>query len=486
MRSETYPVLSAVNERRIPRRLEMKIAHSIVAFPEDVAGDEIISELFGEDHMPGTFMFGERKDNPEFLKWEKIRDYAEWVKNMVRNDLKSIESIGELDRPLDEEFINEVGEAVLRILDFRLPNDGKQLNEVITNQEFTDVMRRIIAMLLTGNPETVFYTSRKFNELGRRIAFAILSQSEELSLFDRLKQSIAAGLIGVNIKESVASGSGTGAIELQVDTLSDKISSVKERLTEVMNQDLAIDFWPEYKEEVLESNGPFSLVFFTDDYIETFFDLKRIAEELKYNPRLTIHLVPKGGRYGNDASYEDVLELLKEPIFSDLATFQDQGRFTVTDKGPRMGGVNGKKISMEVAMLLKDTDAGWVKGARPYEMLQGIRKPTYFAFAVYFEFSESTTGLNSDASPIVLIRVDPGGPSFANFRARGHRTYTFANGKVIGIAQMTALEYHRAIKSKNYQNLLQVFDADKDAVNEWIVEQARRNNKTFAEIIAEI
>jgi len=486
MRSEIYPLLLAVNEGKIPRRLKMRIAQSIIAPPKDVASDELISELFGEDYIPGTFIFSERKNNPEFLRWGEIRDYTDWVKNLVRNDLKSMESLGELDRPLDEEFINEIGEAVLRILDFRLTDDGKQLNEAITNQEFTDVMRRIIAMLLTGDPETVFYTSKKFNELGGKIALAMLSRGEELSPFDRLKQSIAAGLIGVHIKESVASGSGTGAIELQGDMLSSKIASVQERLTEVMNRDLAIDFWPEYKEDVLESKGPFSLVFLTDDYIETCFDLKRVEEELKYNLWLTIHLVPKRGRYGNDASYEDVLELLQEPMFSDLARFQDQGRFTVTDKGPRMGGVNGKKISMEVAMLLKHSDAVLVKGARPHEMLQGIKKPTYFAFAVYFEFSESTTGLNSDVSPIVLIRVDPGVPSFTSFKARGYRTRTFANGKVIGIAQMTALEYYRAIKSKNYQDLLQVLSGDKDAVNKWIMEQARRNNKTFAEIIAEI
>jgi hypothetical protein len=105
--------------------------------------------------------------------------------------------------------------------------------------------------------------------------------------------------------------------------------------------------------------------------------------------------VPKAGRLGTDAAYEDILESLEKSLFKNLNELKNRGRFTISKNGPTQGTVNGKKMSKEVAAFIESSNAVFVKGARSYEMLQGIKKTAYFAFVVCREFSEAVTGLDA-------------------------------------------------------------------------------------------
>ncbi len=223
------------------------------------------------------------------------------------------------------------------------------------------------------------------------------------------------------------------------------------------------------------------MVYFTDDYIETIFDLKCLERQLEHNEYLTIHLVPRAHYYGNDASYEDIMELMCEEVFSKLGRFYETRRFTVCREGPHMGTFYKETISREVAELFRNSDVVVVKGSRPYETMQGIRKPAYFSMAVCREFCESITGVDERSGAPVFIRQDPGVASFTDFRHRVDRMHIFEDGKVAGLARMTAMDYAKAVRSEAYSRLLEMFRNDRDKTNTWIMKNTFRRGTTFAE-----
>jgi len=87
---------------------------------------------------------------------------------------------------------------------------------------------------------------------------------------------------------------------------------------------MAIDYWEDYETQVLQAKSP-KLIVFTDDYIETIFDLKFVERQLDYNSNLRVCLIPRARRYGNDASYTDVIRLLEEPVFRSLKRQRESG-----------------------------------------------------------------------------------------------------------------------------------------------------------------
>jgi len=462
------------------RRLETQVAE-LIMFHREV-GDWVISELFDERVSGELFPLREAKENPEYLKVSRDYDYREWVKGIAWRTLREIYRVkGE---PLDEELVDTVTNDVINALEFRLAN-GKRISEMIANQMVRELTEHILGVLLEGEPEFIFYTYRKLKKVGCKVALAILEKEKDLDLLDELKRSIFAGLIGVEMKTPVTGTTKlvkTNAIQLDLEKpINQNVSTVKKQFAEMMKKDLAINFWREYEEEILESLRPVSMVFFTDDYIETIFDLKFIERQLEHNEYLTVHLVPRAHYYANDASYEDIMELMGEEVFKDLRRFHEEGRFTVCREGPRMSTFYKETISRQVAELLRQSDVVVGKGARAYETMQGIKKPGYFSMAVCREFTEAITGVDERSGAPVFIRHDPGVPSFTDFRYRADRAHIFEDGKVSGLARMTATDYARAVRSDAYSRLLETFGNDRNKANRWIMKNTFRHGTTFAE-----
>ena len=462
------------------RRLEVQVAE-LIMFHREVEDWEI-SELFDERVSGELFPLREAKENPEYLKVSGDYDYREWVKGIAWRTLREIYRVkGE---SLDVELVDTMTDDVINALEFRLAN-GKRISEMIANQMVRELAEHILGVLLEGDPEFVFYTYRKLKKVGRKVALAILEKEKYLDLLDELKRSIFAGLIGVEMKTPVTGTTKlvkTNAIQLDLEKpINQNVSTVKKQFAEMMKKDLAINFWREYEEEILESLRPVSMVFFTDDYIETIFDLKFIERQLEHNEYLTVHLVPRAHYYANDASYEDIMELMGEEVFKDLRRFYEEGRFTVCREGPHMSTFYKETISRQVAELLRQSDVVVGKGARAYETMQGIKKPGYFSMAVCREFTEAITGVDELSGAPVFIRHDPGVPSFTDFRYRADRAHIFEDGKVSGLARMTATDYARAVRSDAYSRLLEMFGDDRDKANRWIMKNTFRHGTTFAE-----
>jgi SAM-dependent methyltransferase len=90
----------------------------------------------------------------------------------------------------------------------------------------------------------------------------------------------------------------------------------------------------------------------------------------------------------------------------------------VHDNGPKLGTVNLTKLHPSILNLLEDCEFIDARGARNYEMMQGINKNVFFGFMVCREFSEATTGLNAEDTPLIYIKHSSGERSFSGFRKR--------------------------------------------------------------------
>ena len=152
--------------------------------------------------------------------------------------------------------------------------------------------------------------------------------------------------------------------------------------------------------------------------------------------------------------------------------------------GPAGSGINAYELAPHILKALASADVVLFKGARSYEMMQGLRASTYFAFSVLHTYTETVTGIDAWECPAVVVRQEPGVPSFDGFRARAWRKRAAAGDRVIGLARMTAVEYLAALGSEYYARLV-ASGPSRDGVNESILEAAEASGRSFAEVILE-
>lgn len=466
--------------------IEYQVAQKIISTPIDCASDSDIEKLFGENYTPGTFMLSERKLKPAFLFDEPILDYQKWVFHSTKNEIKLLSKLSTMNKSIKEYGEDNLQTDLYHILHFKLkPNS--ELHDVIANQEYSDIFRRIITYLLMGNIRDTYDTHAEFNALGRIIAIPVVEKTINYNLYQRLIQSIASGLIGMDIKDEIAATSPlscTGIIPLRPHkTIDDKILFIQKELEKKIKKRLVINFWNDYCQEIINSKTIINLTWFSDDYIPTIFEMKFLEEQLLYNKNLRITLIPRRSIYGNDASYSNVMDLLEEPIFQNLNHFYLQKRFFVSDKGPDMGTFNGKRISKEVAEILFNSNAVVITGARSYEMAQGVNKNTYFSgIAVCRRYTETVSGISMNSGELIFIRQDPQIHSFYDFKARVSRR-KIEKDQEIPVARMTAWEFAKAIQSSRFKQILKNYKQNRIDATKQIFQLAQKNNRTFSEEI---
>lgn len=464
-----------------------RIARTVVCPPNETAETKLVHSLFGEDYIPGTFMLAERKNSPAFLRDEPEDNYENWIRAMVRSHIEALLRAKILPSPMDTGILGSVEDVVRTVLDAPLES-GMTLCESVTNQQVTDIVWRILKTLLTGDPYASYHVFREFNQLGRKYAVEILRRERPNDPILVLRRSVVTGALGVDIKaQYTAAGPSplvsAAVIRLSADQGKIAFESVQREIESRTTKAFAIDFCDDFHRDVLTKPGPVSLVFFSDDYIETIFDLWAIQTWLSHKHDLNVTIVPKWGHHANDASFNDVVSLLNEPLFDGLRARKGI-RFCIASNGPVGSGINAYELSLHILEVLASADVVLFKGARSYEMMQGIRKTAYFAFNVLHSYTETLTGLDATQCPAVILRQEVGVASFDDFRFRAQRKRTLSNGRMTSLARMTALEYVEAIRSQHYARLVHE-GRSRDAVNAAIMEQARASGKTFAQVILE-
>ena len=425
---------------------EQKIVELINKTPYELLSAQQKQILLANDYEPGTFYISERNENTDFLFDEPKQSFYEWFSNVVSGEIRQLKKNSNFDKLLQEYGVQQLIEDVYTILFFNTYEE-RMFCELIPNQEYSDVFRRIILFLLCDDPNYEINTYLEFNAMGYHLIPKVLEKGD-YSLKQRLIQSIYSGLIGMDIKDELAATSPLS--REKIIALSGN-ESEEEKQNEIFNRldqavtlgKIDVSSWESFENNIINNDRDLFLCWFTDDYIPTMFEMKFMEELLISNSKINITIIPRFQSYSNDASWKDVETFLTLPVFKYLSDLTDEGRFSVCRAGMAGGAFNGKRMSSECAAIVSKCDYVVISGARSYEMGQGILKPTFFTgIAVCRTYSETVTGICKNDGGIVFLEQLSGDKSFSGFRKRScMKKYCSIHNRWYPVAKKTALDY---------------------------------------------
>lgn len=357
-------------------------------------------------YLPETFTVNDKLIQKDLIFFDDI-SYNKWVLEMIHSILNEIDLQDNFDNA-----VSYVQENLEILLDYKYC--GKKLKEQIYNQEFIDVIRRVIAFTLFNDVNHEIDTAKIFNNLASEMMPIVIKTIEKskMPFSDEmlLKLSIVSGLSGLDLKGAPAASSkysNMGIPMRQYFSMKPDLASrdYLDKLLTILGKCTFPVF--HYAEFIHNIQSAKKVVWFTDDYIETYFDLYVINRILKkYN--VVIEIIPKNGIYGNDMSWQQLEKALQLSIFSDLGNAISTGRLLINKKGPKMGAINLKKLSNEVISSIVHADFCVMKGCRIFEMTQGfLCNKVFYSFIVARYLSEITSGFDSSKYPLIFLFQQP-------------------------------------------------------------------------------
>lgn len=372
----------------------------------DYGNDDYKKIVSKQNFLPESFTVYEKMCGKELLYFREST-FEEWCSGLILDQICKLTWVQD-GNSLKEKTV----ENLLYLLKYTV--NGKMLAENIYNQEFVDIIRRVIYFTIFGKCDSDVYTAKEFNELAYRIMPQILNNVAEnnYSLQKIFKLSVASGLMGLDMKGAPAASSNyvNSGIPMKKYLNVPIEEAARELLKELVivteNADTPIFYWDEFLKSVQDAE---SVVWMTDDYIESFFDLYFIQKLTEQFPNLNIDIVPKNGRFGNDMSWEDLEDIIQLPCFGVIKEKMRLGMISINHFGPQMGAANLSKLSKQCVDSIFRADFVVTKGCRIHEMIQGgINKEMFSAYIVTRELSEIVTGFDSTRTPILFLHSQPG------------------------------------------------------------------------------
>lgn len=389
------------------------------------------------NYIPETFSVAQKRRGEKMIFFEDLT-FEQWIKNMIEEQVVSAGISVGLNTAIQQVYEN-----------FLLLVDMCGSEHEIYNQETVDILRRITVYTLFGELTDNIDTAQSFNHLAHSVMPAAINKVRRLGLDieDILKISVVSGLSGLDLKGATAAASShsNDGIPMRnfigMEPIVAADAYVNNLLEAYKQRTFPIFHFDEFR-KLIESKNNAKIVWFTDDIIESYFDLFFIECLLKkYN--VEIALIPKNGRYGNDASYYDIKRMLGQS-FGYLTT---EKRFSVISEGPLMAAANIKKFSEIMNKICSSSDFWVLKGCRISEMLNGLaHKPTFSAFNIIRTVSERLAGISSVDNASVFYYLSP--KEYAFWGVHGHNDIV----KKKEIISSIALHY------KKHEKLCQVLD----------------------------
>ncbi len=424
---------------------------------DDSIGKNFLSIISNTDFKPESFTIGERIRNSVSISTNE-NNFNDFVYDMVKYELNMLENeniirFTDLDR-----ILSFILKQINSFLSHKI--GSSTVADLIYNQEFPDIVATIIGFCLMGDFDNEFYVYKTINSTLKNISTRIIKNRfiDKKDLKYLLCFAVGSGLIGLNLKSKSSASSSFASRGIyvdfsdlnQIDSIANDVFNKMDRLIE--QNALTVDYYDEFLTEI-KTKPNFYLVFFSDDYNESIFDLFFLQELLmKYN-NITISCIPKNGRYGNDINFDDVRDFLNLDIFTPLRYFFNEKRFQLISNGPRMGAANIKKFAPNVVLEIEKCDAVLIKGCRTHEMLQGgLKKTIYTSMVVTREFTERELGFDGRNTPFIFCKSEPLEYMYWGFNGHNKRIKKFDDGRKIRLCLSTLLEHEERKKIKNFKS----------------------------------
>jgi uncharacterized protein with ATP-grasp and redox domains len=389
------------------------------------------------DFQPQSFTVEDKRNNQTLL-FCIDGSYSKWIETVIDHQISKT-NFSTQDK---KQILRDVKANIETLLDFRV--NGLSIASTTFYQEFIDIIRRVISYTIYGDTEKILYTAESFNQLADRLMPHVIQKivNNTIDFKTLFLLSIASGVSGLDLKESPALNAGIAMTQYLNMDESVAATDYLEKLFEAIHSSQTPIFaWNDFISNIKQSQN---VVWMTDDYIESHFDLLVISQILEENENIHVEIIPKNGVYGNDLSVTQLEILLNSLFLEKLKPYVNSGRLSVNQYGPRMGAVNIKKLSNAHVQSLRLADILVIKGCRMHEMLQGgLNCNSYSAFNVIRTSNEITTGLNSKESPIVLIHLKPNEYAFWGMVKSDAKMCRLNDGRVITTCASTLYDHER-------------------------------------------
>ncbi len=426
-----------------------KIQNIVLLTTNGRTQNPFLESLIPDDYAPGTFLIDERKDFPPYLDAnERHLGLEGWITKIVDSDLNTISYQLSLQEKDISNLKGCIAKDIYTILTFKYAEE-RSLAERIWNQEYSDIIRRLELLLLTGQADYELDLYNTTNLYARDVCVELIHRFEhtrKTSLHDWCFLSVATGLVGLNKKSSIDATSHfyrQSEIPLFLNkSIQNNATRIYEDLLSIIERSHIVDQSSIFLEKFqVASKSPIAVMVFTDDYIETIFLLKLYEILLTAYSNLRVILVPKSKICGNDATMTDVLDLLELPEFARLKSLLNS-RFFVRNDGPKIGGLNLLKLSETILGNIAEADFLDIRGCRAFEMAQGIKKEAFYSFNVIREISESITGLDGETQHFIFVKQNPGERCYRGFRDRHKYQQVSPSGRKYMVVPYTVLNYY--------------------------------------------
>ena len=179
-----------------------------------------------------------------------------------------------------------------------------------------------------------------------------------------------------------------------------QISDVEKERWPVVGR-FEIDDRERFKQNVLV--GDKHMTFLFDDNGELIWDLALIQFLLRHNSSLRVTGVISNQVMYNNANWVTLSTVLQEPIFQELAA---SSRFTLLREDNFRSSIDLNYCSETLMDAIRSSDFVFIKGVAGFETLQQLPVNTYYAFVVYSEDSQKTSGCKKGAG--VFVRIPAG------------------------------------------------------------------------------
>lgn len=417
-------------------------------------------------YLPESFTISDKIEKKPLIFFDDM-PYDVWVCEMIQSILNEIDFQDTYDA-----VCSCVQDNLKTLLDFEYR--GKKLKEQIYNQEFIDVVRRVVAFTLYNDVDYEIDTAKKFNTMADKIMPIVIKkiEIEDSTYSDEtlLKLSIISGISGLDLKGAPAASSKYSNLgipmkpfvsmqpQLAAEKYLDQLQTILEGGT------YPIFNYNEFNQYLCSAR---KITWFTDDYIETYFDLvviKRILQQ--YN--IIVEIVPKNGIYGNDTSWRGLEKMLKLPVFNTLNEEILKGRLIINKNGPKMGALNLTKLSSKVISAIESADFCVMKGCRIFEMTQGfMKKTTFYSYIVARYLSEITSGFDSSKYPLVFMMLHPYEYGYFGVTKQNSKEKIFDNKRRVVNSMNTISDHINNIYTKEPIKLINEFNYLKSQLDDY-------------------
>lgn len=392
--------------------------------------------LVNGTYRPDTFTVADRYIQPAWLG-EHERDGHRWLHQLVAGRLAAFAD-------LPPAATSHVYDQMRRLL-FDLHHQGIPVANSLYNQEAPYVVDRLAAWCLTRRPWRSVDPYASFNRRAHALIGDLLTRHRDdlaaLDTAELLRVAVSAGLVGLDLKGGPAPA-GT-VIPVAGWVPGPATTTVWRRLREHSERPAAVDHGPGLLGET--GSGSVRLVWWVDDLIETALDLLVIQHLVTANPRLSVVVVPKNGRYDNDASAGDVARILRHPNLAGLRGAVAAGQVRISGRGPRMATAHPLRLHPTLIAEIAAADVLVCKGGRVHEMFNGnLAVPTYTAYVLVREFMQGQAGYDPATAPALIFRAEAGEWPWWGFRGRT-TPRRLPTGHTVAACHSTIAEHlHRA------------------------------------------